>query len=169
MAFLGNYPFALAPGMGLNAYFTYTVCLGMGVPFQTVLLAVFCEGLIFILLSVTNVREAIFNAIPMTLKYAVSVGIGLFIAFIGLQGADLIINDDSTLITYQKFGAETFHTAGISAIFSAVDKIGGYEVDSIFKKEDLPEYHTYKYTECPFCKNGHRIEALVNSFGYSVL
>ncbi len=120
MAFLGNYPFALAPGMGLNAYFTYTVCLGMGVPFQTVLLAVFVEGLIFILLSVTNVREAIFNAIPMTLKYAVSGGIGLFIAFIGLQGADLIINDDSTLITYQKFGAETFNTAGISAILALI-------------------------------------------------
>lgn len=120
MAFLGNYPFALAPGMGLNAYFTYTVCIGMGVPFQTVLLAVFIEGLIFILLSVTNVREAIFNAIPMTLKYAVSVGIGIFIAFIGLQGADLIVNDESTLLTYQRFGAETFNTAGISAILALV-------------------------------------------------
>ncbi len=120
MAFLGNYPFALAPGMGLNAYFTYTVCIGMGVPFQVVLLAVFIEGLIFILLSVTNIREAIFNAIPMTLKYAVSVGIGIFIAFIGLQGADLIVNDESTLLTYQRFGAETFHTAGISAILALI-------------------------------------------------
>ncbi len=120
MAFLANYPFALAPGMGLNAYFTYTVCLGMGVPFQTVLLAVFVEGIIFIVLSVTNVREAIFNAIPMTLKYAVSVGIGMFIAFIGLQGADLIVNNDSTLITYQHFASEDMHTAGISAILALI-------------------------------------------------
>lgn len=120
MAFLANYPFALAPGMGLNAYFTYTVCFGMGVPFQTVLLAVFVEGLIFIALSITNVREAIFNAIPMTLKYAVSVGIGMFIAFIGLQGADLIVNNDSTLVTYQHFGADDFHTAGISAILALI-------------------------------------------------
>ncbi len=120
MAFLANYPFALAPGMGLNAYFTYTVCLGMGVPFQTVLFAVFIEGLIFILLSVTNVREAIFNAIPMTLKYAVSVGIGMFIAFIGLQGADIIVNHDTTLVTYQHFAASDFHTAGISAILALI-------------------------------------------------
>lgn len=120
MAFLANYPFALAPGMGLNAYFTYTVCFGMGVPFQTVLLAVFVEGLIFIALSITNVREAIFNAIPMTLKYAVSVGIGMFIAFIGLQGADIIVNNDSTLLTYQHFAAEDFHTAGISAILALI-------------------------------------------------
>lgn len=120
MAFLANYPFALAPGMGLNAYFTYTICLGMGVPFQTALLAVFVEGMIFIALSVTNVREAIFNAIPMTLKYAVSVGIGMFIAFIGLQGADIIVNNDSTLLTYQHFAADDFHTAGISAILALI-------------------------------------------------
>lgn len=118
MAIFANYPFALAPGMGLNAYFTYTVCMGMGVPFQTVLLAVFIEGLIFIVLSITNVREAIFNAIPLTLKYAVSVGIGMFIAFIGLQGADIIVNSDATLITYQHFAPEDFHTAGISAILA---------------------------------------------------
>lgn len=118
MALLANYPFALAPGMGLNAYFTFTVCMGMGVPFQTVLLAVFVEGLIFIVLSLTNVREAIFNAIPLTLKYAVSVGIGMFIAFIGLQGADIIVNNDSTLVTYQHFAEADFHTAGISAILA---------------------------------------------------
>ena len=83
MALLANYPFALAPGMGLNAYFTYTVCasFGMNIPFQVALLAVFIEGLIFIILSLTNVREAIFNAIPLTLKYAVYVGICLFFAF----------------------------------------------------------------------------------------
>ena len=95
MALFANYPFALAPGMGLNAYFAFTVVLGMGYSWQVALLAVFVEGLIFIALSLTNVREAIFNSIPMTLKSAVSVGIGLFIAFIGLQDAKLIVNNDS--------------------------------------------------------------------------
>lgn len=91
MALFANYPFALAPGMGLNAYFAYTVVIGMGYTWQVALAAVFVEGLIFILLSVTNVREAIFNSIPMNLKSAVSVGIGLFIAFIGLQNAKIVI------------------------------------------------------------------------------
>ena len=86
MAIFANYPFALAPGMGLNAYFAYTVCGNMGYSWQVALLAVFVEGLVFIVLSLTNVREAIFNTIPMTLKHAVSGGIGLFIAFIGLCG-----------------------------------------------------------------------------------
>lgn len=103
MAFLANYPFALAPGMGLNAYFAYTVVIGMGYTWQVALFAVFVEGILFILLSLTNVREAIFNAIPTTLKSAVSVGIGLFIAFIGLQDAKLIVHSDSTLVTYQTF------------------------------------------------------------------
>ena len=85
MALLANYPFALAPGMGLNAYFAYTVVLTMGYSWQLALMAVFVEGIIFIVLSLTNVREGIFNAIPMTLKSAVSVGIGLFVAFVGLQ------------------------------------------------------------------------------------
>ena len=92
MAFLANYPFALAPGMGLNAYFAYTVVLSMGYSWQMALLAVFVEGIVFIVLSLTNVREAIFNAIPLTLKSAVSVGIGLFVAFVGLQNAKLIVN-----------------------------------------------------------------------------
>ena len=87
MALFANYPFALAPGMGLNAYFAYTVVLGMGYSWQVALAAVLAEGLIFILLSLFNIREAIFNAIPFNLKKAVSVGIGLFIAFIGLQNA----------------------------------------------------------------------------------
>lgn len=86
MALLANYPFALAPGMGLNAYFAYTVCGTMGYSWKVALMAVFIEGIIFIVLSLTNVREAIFNAIPATLKKGVSAGIGLFIAFIGLQG-----------------------------------------------------------------------------------
>ena len=81
MALLANYPFALAPGLGLNAYFAYTVCGQMGYSWQIALLAVFVEGLVFIVLSLTNVREAIFNAIPMTLKKGVSVGIGFFVAF----------------------------------------------------------------------------------------
>lgn len=97
MALFANYPFALAPGMGLNAYFAYTVVIGMGYTWQVALAAVFVEGIIFILLSVTNVREAIFNAIPMNLKSAVSVGIGLFIAFIGLQNAKIVIGG-STLV-----------------------------------------------------------------------
>lgn len=120
MALMANYPFALAPGMGLNAYFAYTVVLQMGYSWQIALLAVFVEGLIFIVLSLTNVREAIFNAIPLTLKAAVSVGIGLFIAFIGLQNAKLIINDDSTLLTYQKFAGEEFSTVGITALIALI-------------------------------------------------
>ncbi len=120
MAFLANYPFALAPGMGLNAYFAFTVVKGMGYSWQIALLAVFVEGLIFIVLSLTNVREAIFNAIPMTLKSAVSVGIGLFIAFIGLQNAKIIINDDTTLLTYQKFAGEEFSTVGITALLALI-------------------------------------------------
>ncbi|MCI6021837.1 MAG: NCS2 family permease [Clostridia bacterium] len=120
MALLANYPFALAPGLGLNAYFAYTVCLQMGYDWRIALAAVFVEGIIFIILSVTNVREAIFNAIPMTLKSAVSVGIGLFVAFIGLQDAKLIVNSDSTLVTYQTFKGETFHSVGVGAILALV-------------------------------------------------
>ena len=91
MALLSNYPFVLAPGMGLNAYFAYTVVIGMGYSWQTALTAVFAEGIIFIILSLTNVREAIFNAIPACLKTAVSVGNGLFIAFLGLQNANIVV------------------------------------------------------------------------------
>lgn len=119
MALMSNYPFALAPGMGLNAYFAYTVCIGMGVSWQIALLAVFVEGIIFIVLSLTNVREAIFNAIPLTLKTAVSAGIGLFIAFIGLQNAKIVVNSDATLVTYQAF-RENFSTSGITAVLAIV-------------------------------------------------
>ena len=120
MALLANYPFALAPGMGLNAYFSYTVVLTMGYSWQLALMAVFVEGIIFIVLSLTNVREGIFNAIPMTLKSAVSVGIGLFVAFVGLQNAKLIVNSDSTLVTYQHFKGETFHSVGVGAILALI-------------------------------------------------
>lgn len=122
MAFLANYPFALAPGMGLNAYFSYSVCIGMGVDWRVALFAVFIEGLIFVVLSVTNIREAIFNAIPLTLKHAVSAGIGLFIAFIGFQNAKLVVNDDSTLLTYQRF-TENFRSVGIGAILTLLGVI----------------------------------------------
>lgn len=118
MAFLANYPFALAPGMGLNAYFAYTVVLGMGYSWQVALTAVFAEGIIFIILSLTNVREAIFNAIPMNLKAAVSVGIGLFIAFIGLQNAKIVIGG-STLL--QLFSVENYNLVnGVEASFQDV-------------------------------------------------
>ena len=120
MALLANYPFALAPGMGLNAYFSYTVVLTMGYSWQLALMAVFVEGIIFIVLSLTNVREGIFNAIPMTLKSAVSVGIGLFVAFVGLQNAKLIVNSDSTLVTYQHFKGDTFSSVGVGAILALI-------------------------------------------------
>lgn len=119
MALMANYPFALAPGMGLNAYFAFTVCGTMGYSWQIALFAVFVEGIVFIALSLTNVREAIFNAIPSGLKKGVSAGIGLFIAFVGLQGADIIVNSDSTLITYVDFSAN-FSTEGISALLALI-------------------------------------------------
>ena len=100
MALLANYPFALAPGMGLNAYFAYTVVLTMGYSWQLALMAVFVEGIIFIVLSLTNVRE------------------GLFVAFVGLQNAKLIVNSDSTLVTYQHFKGETFSSVGVGAILA---------------------------------------------------
>ncbi len=119
MALLANYPFALAPGMGLNAYFSFTVCGAMGYSWKVALMAVFVEGLIFIVLSLTSVREAIFDAIPSTLKKGVSAGIGLFIAFIGLQGAHLVVANDSTLITYVDF-AGSWHTQGICAVLALI-------------------------------------------------
>ncbi len=118
MAFLANYPFGLAPGMGLNAYFCWTVVVNLGFTWQEALAAVFVEGIIFILLSLTNVREAIFNAIPQTLKHAVSCGIGLFIAFIGLQNAGIVENNDNTLLQFHKFSKATFHTSDICAILA---------------------------------------------------
>ena len=124
MALLSNYPFVLAPGMGLNAYFAYTVVLGMGYSWQQALVAVFVEGIIFILLSLTNVREAIFNSIPMTLKHAVSVGIGLFIAFIGLQNAKIVVNNDSTLVSMFSFKGSmsdgSFNYLGITVLLALI-------------------------------------------------
>lgn len=118
MGVFANLPIALSAGMGLNAYLAYTVVMGYGYSWQVALLAVFVEGLIFIALSLTNVREAIFNAIPISLKRGVSVGIGLFIAFIGLQNAGLAV-DSATLVTITSF-TENFHTSGICAILALV-------------------------------------------------
>ena len=118
MALMANMPFVLSAGMGLNAYLAYTVVQGMGYSWQIALLAVFAEGLIFIVLSLTNVREAIFNAIPLTLKRGVSVGIGLFIAFIGLQNAGLAV-EASTLVTITSF-TENFTTHGICALLAVI-------------------------------------------------
>ena len=118
MAFMANMPFALSAGMGLNAYLAYTVVLGQGISWQVALFAVFVEGLIFIVMSLTNMREAIFNSIPLTLKQGVSVGIGLFIAFIGLQNAGLCV-DSSTLVTITSF-TENFNTKGICALLALI-------------------------------------------------
>lgn len=98
MAFIGKLPFGLAPGMGLNAFFVFSVCMGMGYTWQFALTAVLIEGLIFIVLTLTNVREAIVNAIPLSLRNAIGAGIGLFIAFIGLNSAGVVVNDDATLV-----------------------------------------------------------------------
>ena len=98
MAFLANLPFALAPGMGLNAFMAYSVVIGMGYTWQLALLAVFVEGLIFIILSVTPVREAMMDAIPQNLKYGIAAGIGLFIALIGLENAGVVIASASTAV-----------------------------------------------------------------------
>jgi len=123
MAFFANLPFALSAGMGLNAFFAYTVVIGMGYSWEMALTAVFVEGLLFIILSVTNVREAIFNAIPGTLKIGVSVGIGLFICFIGLQNAHICV-DGSTLVTMFSFSESlkdgSFSSEGITVLLALI-------------------------------------------------
>ncbi len=122
MAVFANYPFALAPGMGLNAFFAFTVVQQMGYTWEMALAAVFVEGMIFIILSLTNVREAIFNAIPLNLKRAVSAGIGLFIAFIGLCGAQIIVANPATKISLFSFKGAltdgTFQTTGITVVLA---------------------------------------------------
>ncbi|HHV62325.1 MAG TPA: NCS2 family permease [Firmicutes bacterium] len=102
MALYANYPFAMAPGMGLNAFFAFTVVLGMGISWKVALGAVFIDGVIFLLLTLTRVRQAIINSVPMTLKLATGVGIGLFIAFIGLQEAGIIVKNDATMVSLGK-------------------------------------------------------------------
>ncbi len=122
MALFANYPFALAPGMGLNAYFAYTVVLGMGYPWEAALAAVFVEGVIFIMLSMFNIREAIFNSIPTNLKKAVSVGIGFFIAFIGLQNAKIVVGGATLVELFSLNAVEggTMQDVGITVILAIV-------------------------------------------------
>ena len=127
MSVIANMPFVLSAGMGLNAYFAFTVVGIMGYSWQQALTAVFVEGIIFLILSLTNVREAIFNAIPATLKVAVSVGIGLFICFIGLQNAHAVVNDDSTLVKMFSFKASiadgTFTSEGITVLLFMIGTV----------------------------------------------
>lgn len=122
MALMANLPFAISAGMGLNAFLAYTVCGVKGYSWQTALLAVFIEGIIFIMLSVTKVREAIFDCIPLSLKQAVSVGIGLFIAFIGLQNAGIVV-DSEKLVQLVGFRTD-FNSAGICALLALIGTLG---------------------------------------------
>ncbi|MBN1768386.1 MAG: NCS2 family permease [Prolixibacteraceae bacterium] len=120
MALWAKLPFALAPGMGLNAFFAFTVVLGMGYSWEFALTAVFLEGIIFLLLTLFNIREIIVNAIPINLKHAISAGIGLFIAFIGMQNAGLIVNNDSVLVGLGDMGSPTVLVAAIGLILTGV-------------------------------------------------
>lgn len=118
MALVAKLPFALAPGMGLNAFFAFTVVLGMGKSWQFALTAVFLEGIIFIILTLLNVREAIINCIPANIKKAISAGIGLFIAFIGLQNAGIIVKDEATLVSLGSLGNMSALLAVIGLVFT---------------------------------------------------
>lgn len=120
MAIWAKLPFGLAPGMGLNAFFVFTVCLGMGYTWHFALTAVFIEGLLFILMTITNIREAIVHAIPVNLRYAIGAGIGLFIAFIGLQNAGVIVNDDATLVVLGDITSGTALLAMIGLVITGV-------------------------------------------------
>lgn len=120
MAFMTNFPIALAPGMGINAYFTYTVCLGAGVPWQSALGLVFVNGVAFLLLSLTGVREKIVNSIPYSLKIAITCGVGLFIAFIGLKNAGIVVASKATFVTQGDFGSPTVALAFFGIVLTAV-------------------------------------------------
>lgn len=128
MGILAKYPIALAPGMGLNAFFAFTVVATYGIPWQTGLTGVFFSGIIFILLSLTGIRETIINAIPVQLKYAVSAGIGLFITFVGLKGAGIVVADEGTIVTLGDFtkGDTLLAVVGIViAVILMVKKVPG--------------------------------------------
>jgi len=120
MGLTANYPFALAPGMGLNAYFTYSVVLGLGIPWQTALGAVFISGILMVLLTATRVREMIINSAPATLKSAIGAGIGLFIALIGLKSGDIVVADPATLVALGSFDKPTVILACIGLILTGV-------------------------------------------------
>lgn len=123
MALISNYPFVLAPGMGLNAFMAFTVVLTMGYSWQFALLAVFVEGLVFLALSLTPVREAIFNSIPLPLKKAVAAGIGLFICIIAMKTAGIVVDNPATLVAMVQFTDVPFATHGISALIALVGTI----------------------------------------------
>lgn len=120
MGVFANLPFALASGMGLNAYFTFSVVLGKGISWQIALTAVFVEGIIFILMSLFKIREAVVNAIPTNLKYAVTAGIGLFIAFIGFVGSGIVVHNDATLLGMGNFSVPTVVITCVGLIIIAV-------------------------------------------------
>ena len=120
MAFMTNFPLALAPGMGINAYFTYTVCLGAGVPWQSALGLVFANGVMFLLLSLTGVREKIVGAIPYSLKIAITCGVGLFIAFIGLKNAGIVVANKATFVSQGDFGSPAVALAFFGIVLTAV-------------------------------------------------
>lgn len=120
MAFMTNFPLALAPGMGINAYFTYTVCLGAGVPWQSALGLVFANGVMFLLLSLSGLREKIVHSIPYSLKIAITCGVGLFIAFIGLKNAGIIVASKATFVTSGDFGSPAVALAFFGIMLTAV-------------------------------------------------
>lgn len=120
IAFVAKMPFAIAPGMGSNAFFVFTVCIGMGYSWQFALTAVFLEGIIMLLLTITRLRVIIVNAIPKSIKQSISIGIGLFIAFIGLQNAGIVVNDESTLVRLGDISSNNVLLAIIGIILTAV-------------------------------------------------
>ena len=132
VALLAKFPFALAPGVGSVAFFVYSVCIHMKVDYKVALLAVFIEGIIFMLMSLGKVRSAIFNAIPLSIKHAISVGLGLFIAFIGLQNAKVIVDNPATLVGIQNF-SQNFNSVGIGAVLAIIGVfiIGGLMVKKV--------------------------------------
>jgi AGZA family xanthine/uracil permease-like MFS transporter len=120
MALMTNFPLALAPGMGINAYFTYTICIGAGVPWQSALGLVFVNGILFLLLSLTGIREKIISAIPYSLKIAITCGVGLFIAFIGLKNAGIVVSNPATFVAQGDFGSPPVALAFFGIILTAV-------------------------------------------------
>ena len=120
MGLYANYPIALAPGMSLNAYFTYSVCIGMHVPWQTALAVVFCSGVLFLVLTVTGVREEIVNGIPDCLKHSTAAGIGMFIAFVGLRNAKLVIANPATFVGLGSFADKEVQTACFGLVLTLI-------------------------------------------------
>ncbi|WP_088106119.1 NCS2 family permease [Halalkalibacter urbisdiaboli] len=127
MGLLANYPIALAPGMGLNAFFAYSVVLGMGIDWRVALFGVFCSGIIFILITVFNIRELIINAIPAELKYAAAAGIGLFIAFIGLKGAGIVVPSEATAVTLGHILSPTTLVAVFGIVITVILMLRGFQ------------------------------------------